>query len=233
MKISIIVPAFNEEKFIARTLRKIKSARAAFTERGWGSEVIVCDNNSTDDTSRKAAANGATVVFESVNQISRARNKGAWRATGDWLVFIDADAAPSKELFSDIADAIQTGRFIGGGATVLMPEVKFLSSIWNGVSRFFGWAIGSSLFCDARAFRAVNGFSTDWFAAEEIDLCRRLKKLGRFVILTKNPLKVSSRKAGLYSVSDYAKIWIRALITGGQNLKDRTQCGFWYSERKV
>lgn len=232
MKISIIVPAFNEERFIVRTLRKIKSARKAFTELGWGSEVIVCDNNSTDRTASKAAANGATVVFEPVNQISRARNRGAWSATGDWFVFIDADAEPSKELFSDIADAIQSGKFVGGGSTVQMPEVKFMAGIWNTISRAFGWAIGSCLFCDSKAFREVNGFSLEWFAAEEIDLCKRLKKLGRFVVLTKNPLKVSSRKASNYSVNEYLRIWCKALLSGGSNLKDRTQCGFWYAERQ-
>src|ERR1041384_4934890 len=109
MKISVIVPAFNEEKFIARSLRKIKSATGAFTQLGWDSEVIVCDNNSTDRTAEKARAAGATVIFEPVNQIARARNRGASVATGDWLVFIDADSFPSRELFEDLAAAIRSG----------------------------------------------------------------------------------------------------------------------------
>src|SRR5256884_4138853 len=109
MKISVIVPAFNEEKFIARSLRKIKAASDALSALGWESEIIVCDNNSTDRTAEKARAAGATVVFEPVNQISRARNKGAAAAGGDWLVFVDADSYPSRELFADLAAAIQSG----------------------------------------------------------------------------------------------------------------------------
>ena len=50
------------------------------------------------------------MVFEPVNQIARARNTGAAAATGDWLVFIDADSHPSAELFAEVAEQI------GGGA---------------------------------------------------------------------------------------------------------------------
>ncbi len=129
MKISVIVPAFNEEKFIARALRKIKAATGAFSLLGWESEIIVCDNNSTDRTAEKARAAGATVVFEPVNQISRARNTGAAAATGDWLVFVDADSYPSRELFADLASVIQSGRCLGGGAVVAMDRAIG----WTGV----------------------------------------------------------------------------------------------------
>src|SRR5256884_4323305 len=122
MKISVIVPAFNEEKFIARSLRKIKAASDAFSSLGWESEIIVCDNNSTDRTAEKARAADATVVFEPMNQISRARNKGASAATGDWLVFVDADSYPSGKLFADLSAAIRSGRHLGGGAAGKMDH---------------------------------------------------------------------------------------------------------------
>jgi glycosyltransferase involved in cell wall biosynthesis len=46
MTISIILPAFNEERLLPTTLRAVDAARNAFKQVGWGSEVIVCDNNS-------------------------------------------------------------------------------------------------------------------------------------------------------------------------------------------
>src|SRR5712691_9363869 len=101
MKISIIIPAFNEEKLIGETLRRITSAGKVFSELGWESELIVCNNNSTDRTGELAQAAGARVVFEPVNQIARARNKGAEVAGGDWLLFIDADSHPQPELLAD------------------------------------------------------------------------------------------------------------------------------------
>ncbi|HLQ78078.1 MAG TPA: glycosyltransferase, partial [Terriglobia bacterium] len=87
MKISIVIPAFNEERLIGKTLACVRDAISEFTRRGWESELIVCDNNSTDRTAEIARAAGAEVVFEPRNQISRARNAGARRASGEWLIF--------------------------------------------------------------------------------------------------------------------------------------------------
>ena len=106
MKISIVVPAFNEEKLLSASLRSIKAAADAFHSRGWETELIVCDNNSTDRTAEVARAEGAITVFEPVNQISRARNTGATLATGDWILFLDADSTPSYGLFSDLAPVL-------------------------------------------------------------------------------------------------------------------------------
>src|SRR6266853_2097683 len=82
LKISIIVPAFNEEKLLARTLGQLKEAMRVFDAQGWAGQLIVCDNNSTDRTSQIARDAGAEVVFEPVNQIARARNAGAATASG-------------------------------------------------------------------------------------------------------------------------------------------------------
>ena len=95
MRISVIIPAFNEELLLGETLRHVNAAMAGFSRRGWETELIVCDNNSTDNTAKLARAAGATVVFEPFNQIARARNAGAAAACGEWLVFIDADSHPS------------------------------------------------------------------------------------------------------------------------------------------
>src|SRR5215831_3369607 len=107
MRISVIVPAFNEERLIAESLRHINTALGAFTRRNWDTELVVCDNNSTDRTGQLARAAGAKVVFEAVNQIARARNRGAEGATGDWFIFVDADTHPSAELFDDVATQIE------------------------------------------------------------------------------------------------------------------------------
>lgn len=210
MKVSVVVPAFNEEKLIVESLRSIKNAMTAFSESGWETELVVCNNNSTDRTSELAEREGATVVFEPINQISRARNTGAKAATGDWLVFVDADSYPSRELFSDTAACIRAGNYIAGGATVLMEEVplaaRLVTGLWNGLSRWQKWCAGSFIFCEVAAFRKVGGFSTELFASEEIDLSQKLKKLGRengkkMIILTSHPLVTSSRKLKLYSLA--------------------------------
>ena len=241
MKISIIIPAFNEEKVIARALRKIKAATEAFCALGWESEVIVCDNNSSDRTAENARAAGATVVFEPVNQISRARNTGASAATGEWLVFIDADSYPSRELFADLGGVIRGGRALGGGATVKMDRAvgwtRLFIPIWNVISRTQRWAAGSFVFCQAEVFRELGGFSQQLYAAEELEFSNGLKRLARrrgkkVLILHRHPLVTSARKAHLYSLREHLGMLWKTLRHRGENLKDRATCTLWYDGRR-
>ncbi len=66
-------------------------------------EIIVVDNNSTDLTAELAKQAGAKVVFESINQIGRARDTGATAATGDWLLFVDADSLLNPGMIAEIS----------------------------------------------------------------------------------------------------------------------------------
>jgi glycosyltransferase involved in cell wall biosynthesis len=236
LKLSIVVPAFNEERLIAATLQRLGTGIELFERRGWSSELIVCDNNSNDRTAELARAAGACVVFEPINQIARARNAGARAASGDWLLFVDADCSPGPELFEDVLAAIESGRYVGGGCTIAMaaatPLLRFWVAAWNALSRMARWAAGAFLFCEAAAFRAAGGFNEELFASEEIDLSRRLKRQGRFVILHRHPLVTSGRKAELYSWREHAAFLLRWVLSGGRNLRRREACGIWYDGRR-
>ena len=240
VKISVVVPAFNEERLLARSLTEIKSAAGAFARRGWDVELIVCDNNSTDHTAEIARNAGATVVFEPVNQIARARNRGAAAATGDWLVFVDADSRPGAGLFDEVAEQIQSGRWLAGGSTVRMDEkhlmAEFFTWLWNCSSRMGRWLAGSFIFVDAAVFRKLGGFNDKFFAAEELDLSRRLKQLARetgrgIVILHRHPLTTSARKLRLYTAWDHLKLLARVLINR-RTLTRRESCTLWYDGRR-
>jgi len=241
LRISIIIPAFNEERLIGETLRRVKAATAAFARREWATEIIVCDNNSTDRTAELARAEGARVVFEPVNQIARARNSGAAEAAGDWLVFIDADSHPSVELFGDVAEQIATGRCLAGGCTVKLeghyPVGGLIARLWNGISRAGRLLAGSFIFCEAGAFREVGGFSNELFASEEIDLSQRLKRLARerrkrLVILHRHPLLTSARKLHLYTPREHLRFLLRAAFSHRRILKSREECHTWYDGRR-
>jgi glycosyltransferase involved in cell wall biosynthesis len=241
LKVSIIIPAFNEERLIGETLRRVKAATAAFARRGWASEIIVCDNNSTDHTAELARVEGATVVFEPVNQIARARNSGAAVASGDWLVFIDADSHPSEGLFADVAEQIEAGRCLAGGSTVMLEGpywvAKLITRLWNGISRTSCLLAGSFIFCEAAAFRELGGFSKDLFAAEEIDLSQRLKRLARekkkhIVILHRHPLITSARKMHLYTPREHFRFLLRAVLSHKRVLASREECHTWYDGRR-
>ena len=242
MRVSVVLPAFNEEKLLPAALAAVRSAASAFTARGWAWECVVCDNNSTDGTSAVARAAGATVVFEPVNQIGRARDAGARVATGDWLVFIDADSAPSAELFAAIAARIAEGRALGGGSTVELEPgtpryARFVCGLWNLWSRLAGWAAGSCVWVEAAAFRTVGGFGTEYYAGEEVFLSRRLKSLARrsgrsFVILADHPLRTSSRKLKLYTLTEAGRFFFRMLFTAGRAAKRPENCEIWYDGRR-
>lgn len=241
MTISIIVPAFNEEKFLPRSLAEINAARQIFKEWGWESELIVCDNNSSDNTAGVARNHGAKVVFEAVNQIGRARNAGAAAALGKWLVFVDADSHPSRSLFTETAALITTGRYLAGGALVRLDESHLLMNcflhLWNTISRAFQLAAGSYIFCEADAFREIGGFSSRLYASEELDLSKRLKALGRtrgkkFAIITCAAIITSARKAHLYTLREHGRFLMKAAIRPTEILASRTECFTWYDGRR-
>ena len=241
MKVSIIVPAFNEERLLPATLELIMDAARVLDQAGWSSELIVCDNNSTDRTAEIARAAGARVVFEPVNQISRARNAGAAVATGEWLVFVDADSHPSAALFADVVRAIQRGDCMAGGSTVAVDSTLLVArvtvAIWNQFSRSTRWLAGSFIFCETTVFRRVGGFSERLYAAEELDLSRRLKRLARregkrIVVLHQHPLVTSARKAHLYSWRDAVRFYGRLIFTAGRALRTREGAFIWYDGRR-
>jgi len=240
VKISIVVPAFNEERLLGPSLNQMKSAADVFVRRGWDVELIVCDNNSTDRTAEIARNAGAQVVFEPVNQIARARNRGAGAAAGDWLIFVDADSHPSAGLFEEVAERIQSGRCLAGGATVRMGEKHwlgdFFTRLWNYSSRMGLWLAGSFIFVEASTFRKLGGFSDELFAAEELELSKRLKRLARetnkeMVILHRHPLVTSARKMQLYTAWDHLKLLVHVLFNR-QALKRRESCTLWYDGRR-
>lgn len=241
MKISIIIPAYNEENLLPVTLDCVKKAAEEFSIRNWDYEIIVCDNNSSDRTSEIARSLGAKVVFEPINQIARARNKGASFATGEWLIFIDADSRPAPELFKKVCFAIESGKVIGGGAIIKLDNIPFsarlVSEFWNLTSRIMKWAAGSFIFCQAEAFKSLNGFNEDLFVSEEIDFSKRLKILAKkrnlkVLIITETPLITSGRKVHLYSKQEYFQFILKTLFTFGATTRKRESCKIWYDGRR-
>ena len=241
LKISIVIPAFNEERLIADTLQHIKLAAGVFRDRGWDTELIVCDNNSKDKTADLARAAGAKVVFEPINQIARARNRGAAEATGDWLIFVDADSKPSRELFVEVTDAIRSGECLAGGCVVRLDGdhavANRLVGIWNFLSRWRCLLAGSFIFCEAKAFREIGGFSNELFAGEELDLSKRLKKVARskkkkVIILHQHPLTTSPRKVELYTVRQHILFMAKAALLPGRTMRSREACYIWYDGKR-
>ncbi len=200
---SIIVPAFDEEAWLDKSLPAIHQAMSSVGQPG---ELIVVDNNSTDATAEVARRHGAKVVFERINQISRARNAGARCAQGAYLVFVDADTLITTDLLKAALANLESGTCCGGGTLVRFKDsclwhVHKLASFWNWLSSTIGCAAGSFVYCLRDAFDSCGGFSEKVYASEEVWLSRDLRRWGReremlFRIITDHCVITSARKFG-------------------------------------
>jgi len=241
MDVSIVIPAYNEERLLASTLECVREACAPWHHRQWSTEWVVCNNNSSDKTAEIAETMGARVVHEPVNQIARARNTGARAAQGRWLVFLDADSHPSPALFELVATSIESGRWLAGGSTLKLdtklPGVRLITSGWNLISRVNRWMAGAFIFVDANVFQSINGFDERLFASEEIDLSKRLKTFARtdgrgIRILTDAPLLTSGRKVRLYTHSELLRFMLRAVLRPKATITSKEACHPWYDGRR-
>lgn len=212
MQLSIIIPAFNEEKYIAHTIDRVKAAVKEAFEVGYAWELILCDNNSTDATVKIATDAGAKVVHEPVHQISKVRNRGASIAKGKFLLFIDADSYPSTRLIAELKEKMDLANCLGCGTNIEVVD----GSMWNKLRmerlnplmKGFNYAWGAFVLCHKEIFREIGGFSEDLFALEEIDFVRRLKKCGR-----KYGLKFHQLKTPVYTSGRKDELSLRSIFT--------------------
>jgi len=100
-RFSIIVPAYNEEKKLGRTLSRLQEIRS---KENVDLEIIVAVRESKDKT-KDIAIEHADIVVEG-GPVSTARNNGAAVATGEILIFLDADTVPNFGTFSEISNAV-------------------------------------------------------------------------------------------------------------------------------
>ncbi len=231
---SVIIPAYNEATELPATM---KAVREAMHEQFVPGEIIVVDNNSSDHTAGVARAHGANrVVFESVNQISRARNAGAAVARGLYFVFVDADTRIDAALLTRSLELLETDH-VGGGAVIhfegpIGAVGKLGISLWERISKMTRIAAGSYLFCTRSAFDAVGGFDERLYASEEVRLSRLIKKWGkscdlRFSIIESPPARTSARKLKWYSGPQVLG-WVALMVFFPLAVRWRKFCGFWY-----
>jgi len=241
MHLSIIIPAFNEERLITQCLKAVSESLTGNQKPGFTSEIIVVDNNSSDKTAELARQSGAKVIFEPLNQIGRARNTGAKTATGDWLLFVDADSLLSPGMVADILEMIDSGNYVGCGSVMQMPNSPWygilILKIWTVISVTFCWASGALVVCRTDAFREVGGFNQDLYATDEIDLSHLLKKWGRkralkFTILRRHPLVTSARKLELYSGWEMVSQFLQVLLSPRKAFRNKKKLPIWYDGRR-
>ena len=163
--ISVIIPAFNEERAIGKVLDEIPHRVA---------EVIVVDNGSTDSTAAVAQSRGAIVVHEPVRGYGQACLRGlSALSSTDIVVFLDGDYSDFPEEMPSLYEPIETGtadlvigsRVLGQPEKgALLPQARFGN--WLS-TRLIRWLFGVS-FTDLGPFRAI-----DYTALKRLEMCDR------------------------------------------------------------
>src|ERR1051326_5236860 len=182
MKFSVIIPAFNEEKYLPRLLASIETARTNYLGGRDQIEVIVANNDSTDATAEVATAHGWRVGHVAKRGIAAARNGGARIARGEMVCFIDADSAVHPQTFNAIDTAMATGRYVWGvtGAVLERKSLGLMITYCVAMPIVFLTGLDTGLsFCRREDFEAVGGYDETRLYAEDVIFPMALRRLGR------------------------------------------------------
>jgi glycosyltransferase involved in cell wall biosynthesis len=181
MSISVIVPAYNEERYLGATLKSIQRAKEFLLRKdALPIEIIVVDNGSTDSTSDIALSSGASVIKETKHNVARVRNAGASFAKGKVLVFIDADTIVPDELLWRINEVMVTPSCFGGAVDTDYRAAKTLVNIylqlWRILGKLAGMAQGATQFCRREVYASMLGYDESLYMGEDIDFYWRMKQ---------------------------------------------------------
>ena len=172
-KVSVIIPARNEQEFIQRAVEKYKS-------QDYPVEVIVVANDSQDKTYELAKGKADKVLnFPNKIGVSAARNEGAKAASGDVFIFSDADSYLPEGAVRKIVEKLDDntigaplGRQDEGG---IKGWLFFLFKNWTHRLRIYRGVIDGILFCDRKVFTKISGFNEKKRISEFDDFINRAK----------------------------------------------------------
>jgi GT2 family glycosyltransferase len=175
------------------------------------------------------------VVAVNHRQIAAVRNAGARAASGEILVFLDADTVlPAQTLAAALA-VLEEGAVGGGGEIQFDGEIPLYAIIAldavKRLLRLLRVAAGCFMFCTREAFDATGGFDERLYASEECFLSLALRKQGRFVLL-REPVITSGRKLRQYRSWQLLGTIGKMMLTGGRACRRREGLDVWYEGRR-
>lgn len=188
--ISVIIPTLNEEACIRRCIESVRSAAA-------GCEIIVADGGSKDRTREAAESYPEVRVVGSEPGRGNQMNSGASHAQGELFLFIHADTVLEEGWYDDIAAALRNDEIIGGAFTFAIdnPMRKYrIVEAWVSMRcHIFRLPYGDqAIFIRRSGFEKLAGYK-DMPLMEDVDLVKRMKKLGRITILQKKAVTSGRR----------------------------------------
>jgi glycosyltransferase involved in cell wall biosynthesis len=178
-KVSIVIPAYNEEKLLPQTLESLSNQKFNYPF-----EIIVVDNASTDNTGQIASSWGVKVIHEKKKGITYARQKGLLESKGEIIISTDADTIFEKDWFNNLVKPFFKNKWINitYGPSVYPTsskfKVKLFQTIYNGL-KFFFQAIPTMVAGHNMAFRKarameVGGYKTKFTHGEDVEIAWRM-----------------------------------------------------------
>ena len=209
MKFSVIVPTFQEEKWIRACLESIRNQDFPRNEF----EIIVSDANSTDSTGKIAKELADKVLTTVTRGIAHGRNVGAKSASGEFLLFVDADVQLDPTFLKECQPSlVSPGCVAVTGIPRPMDGTSFHKLIYKAtywtvrLFHFFGLSYFPGICVAYRkdAFDKVGGFREDFGIVEDLDLSRRISFMGSCVMNGKATAQVSTRRLHKHAFSTIA-----------------------------
>jgi glycosyltransferase involved in cell wall biosynthesis len=185
-RISVVIPAYNEEKYLPRCLEALQNLD--FPKDAY--EIIVVDNNSKDKTSEIAKKYGVkAVLFTKQQGVSATREFGVSHAAAEVIAFTDADITVSSNWLTKIDKIMKDEHILCVGGSVYPREANVLISFsfffYDWILRlhqFYGKVLpwGSNMVVRKKTLQAIGGFDPDIPTSEDWDVSLRIqKKYGR------------------------------------------------------
>lgn len=216
MLVSVIIPCYNVEAYIAECLESV------FLQTYSEIEVICVDNNSSDKTvellQQYEAQGKIKLLKEEKAGASSARNKGLSVANGDWIQFLDADDLLLPEKIKHQLALINGNKevaFIAGACYKQTVEGKRTATVLAETDRFkalFTTSLGntcSNLF-NTDKLRTIGGWNEALKSSQESDLMFRLLKKEYLVLFDQKLLTIiRERVGGQISQGDPRKNWLQ------------------------
>jgi len=224
MSISAVIIAKNEEKYIGKCLKCLKSQTLK-------PEIIVVDGHSTDRTVSIAKKYADKVVKDNKKGVGDARNVGWKVAKGDVIAYCDADCLPKKDWIENISKLMDGSICISGplypydGDALMKIAYKF----WTNYStRFYGflglqYAWGSNMAVKKEILKKYP-FRTN--ILEDYDLVRRIRKIGKIGYFKELLMPVSSRRLKYEFHVSIFRFYVRNFLRLRFGFKERAET-YW------
>jgi glycosyltransferase involved in cell wall biosynthesis len=219
--VSVIIPTYNEEKYLENSLRSIKNQ-----DYEGKYEIIVADSCSKDKTVKIAKKYADKVIVIKKRGIAVGRNAGAKAAKGEIFLFIDADTVASFNLLTEIVKSFKKN-VIG----VTCPVLPLSSNATDFIIYWFfnqfvkvsitaGKPQVAGMCCAYRrnAFEKIGGFNENIKTLEDFDISKRISKLGKIVFTDSTFVMSSPRRIKRWgktkAAAKYIKLYLNYLLTG-------------------